>query len=167
MTPKLRDQPEAAEERDRNPHAWSRRRAAGSRNSARHTKTRTRPRRALRSSRSDALPQDDRVVVPGGDLDAGGKRGRRVLDVAACTLRATSSALLLADPEDLDQHGALAVEAGRGVGVLEAVDDRGHVPEQRGGSPSGRVRRTTMSLELARRGRPGPWCGAGSRRPRS
>ena len=36
---------------------------------------------------------------------------------------ATSRAPSLADPVDLDQRRAPAVEAGRGVGVLEAVDD--------------------------------------------
>ncbi len=37
---------------------------------------------------------------------------------------------LAADPEDLDQGGPLAVEPGRGVGVLEAVDDGGDIAER-------------------------------------
>ena len=119
------------------------------RKSARQMKTRIRPRRALRSSRPMRCL---RMIESSSQVSTetpAGRLGARSCEVVLGGPRHLERTLV-ADPEDLDQGRALAVESGRGVGVLEPVDRRWPHRESSTWVPSGRVT-TTMSSNSAPR----------------
>ena len=123
----LRQQPDAAEKRDRNaqrgPEGQTQIEEQGQAD-----EHQDQAQAGVVEQQTDALPEDDRGDLPGVDGHSGGQPATGLGDVLAHRAGHLEG-VLVAGAVDLHQHRRTTVEARRHVGVLEAVDHRGRVAE--------------------------------------